>query len=222
MITIMGIRGRAARRAAAALALTAALALGGCGLLSLNQTETARIYDLTPITGGMDTLPYIDSQLVIEVPIATRALDSDRIAVRRSDFEIGYFSGVRWSDRATRLVQTHLVASFEDSGRVKAVGRQAIGLRADYTLKTELREFQAEIRNGSDGPEVTVTLNAKLIAIPAASIVASETFTQTIRLDSDKFTDTIQGFDTALDGVIEALVAWSVERMQAHEADSGV
>ncbi|MBN4046601.1 membrane integrity-associated transporter subunit PqiC, partial [bacterium AH-315-P15] len=120
----------------------------------------------------------MDWQLVVEEPVSSRALDTDRIMIKRTPFSIGYMSGARWSDRAPRMIQTRLVESFENSDRIIAVGRQTIGLRGDYNLKSELREFQAEYFNGDGGSSVLVRMNFKIIEMPSANIIASTTFSR--------------------------------------------
>ena len=49
------------------------------------------------------------------------------------------------------MVQTLMVESFDNFRCVVSVGRDTIGLRADYVLKSELREFQAEYAGVEDG-----------------------------------------------------------------------
>ena len=63
--------------------------------------------------------------------------------------QIEYYARAQWSDRAPQMVQTLMIESFENSQRIIAVGRDVVGLRADFILKSELREFQAEYFNGA-------------------------------------------------------------------------
>ena len=91
-----------------------------------------------------EDLPHVSWQLVVEEPSAAGGLATQRIALRTNLLELDYFAGSRWTEGAPRLVQTLLVESFENTGRIVAVGRQSIGLRSDFNLKSELREFQAE------------------------------------------------------------------------------
>ena len=63
-----------------------------------------------------------------------------------------------------------MIESFENSKRIVAVGRESIGLRADFILKSELREFQAEYFDGGV-PSVRVAINAKLVQMPRRSIM---------------------------------------------------
>ena len=55
-----------------------------------------------------------------------------------------YYALANWTDRAPLMVQGLVVESFENSGRIVAVGREAVGLKPDFVLKIEIREFQAE------------------------------------------------------------------------------
>ena len=78
------------------------------------------------------------------------------------------------------MVQTLMVESFEEilNSRVVSVGRDTIGLRADYVLKSELREFQAEYAAAGDQgpPQIHVRINAELVAMPRRTIEAGKTF----------------------------------------------
>ena len=99
------------------------------------------MYVLTPKSTFSDTLPRVDWQLLVELPQAQAGINTARIALRDSPIELRYFELSNWTDLAPRMIQTLIVESFENSDRIVAVGREAIGLRADYVLKTELREF---------------------------------------------------------------------------------
>lgn len=191
------------------LLCAAALLLWGCGGL-LPTTPAPDLYNLTPkstFNGGMPSVPW---QLVIEEPLAARGLDSTRIAVRPSSTQLKYLSGVRWTNRAPKMVQTLLVESFENSGKILAVGRQAIGLRSDCNLKTELREFQLEF-NEEGEPVVRVRINAKMIRQPAQEIIASETFERIVKAESQQMAPVVAAFDEALGGAMKRLVEWALK-----------
>lgn len=217
---VMNVCGALKRIVSVSAMLALALGLGACsGFSLLGESEPAKIYDLSPKSTFDEDLPATPSQLVIQEPVAAAAIDTDRIAVRTSAFEVGYFSAVRWSDRATRMVQARLVESFENSGKITAVGRQAIGLRSDYDLRTELREFQAEYASEDGAPETRVTLNAKLVVQPASVIVASQTFERVEPAASRKFDDVVAAFDEALGGVLKRVVTWALTEMEEDRLD---
>ena len=123
---------------------SATLPLTACGGI-LPQAPPSNLYTLSPKTSFIDTLPRVSWQLVVEEPYAAGGLDTHRIAIMTNPFEVKYYAEARWAERAPRMVQTLLIESFENTGKIVAVGRQSVGLRSDFNLKSELREFQAEL-----------------------------------------------------------------------------
>lgn len=200
-------RGRVAGAALLALLLTAACdaarVLGGL-------SEPSDQYVLTPKNTFSGAIPEVKWQLVVEEPVAAGGLNSARIVSQSTPTRLDYFARAVWTERAPRMVQTLLVESFENSGRITAVGRQAIGLRSDFNLKSELREFQAEFFDAETPATVRVRLNAKIIQQPGRSIIASETFEATAPAASNGMTDIVRAFDEALGRVLKRTVEWTL------------
>ena len=167
-------------------------------------------YTLSPKSSFPDTMPKVEWQLVVESPATSGALSTQRIALTRDPVQIEYFGGARWTERAPQLVQTLLVESFENSGKIIAVGRQAIGLRSDFNLKSDLREFQAEYDQEGEPPVVRVRVNSKLIKQPKRQIVASRTFERKVRAESTSMSDVVRAFDAALGKVLKRIVEWTL------------
>jgi cholesterol transport system auxiliary component len=188
----------------------AVLFLAGCSLPGFSPPP--RLYTLTPKNTFIEGLPTVTDQILIETPVAAAGLDTGRIALNRSATSLDYFAGVSWTDRAPAMIQTLMVESFENSGRVVSVGRDTIGLRADFVLKSELREFQAEYAGPDDQgpPQIHVRINAKLVAMPRRSIEAGKTFEAIERARSASFQDIIAAYDEALGKVLRRLVEWSL------------
>jgi cholesterol transport system auxiliary component len=191
---------------AACAALAASLA--ACGGILTVVGPNPNVYTLSPKNTFASELPRVEWQLVVEEPYAAGGLDTNRIAVKPSSYELKYFSDSRWSDRAPKMIQTLLVESFENTGKIVAVGREVVGLRSDFNLKTELREFQAEYTNYGQPPTVRVRLNAKLIRQPRQEIVESRNFEYTIVAKSTAMTDIVEAFDEALGKVLRRSVEW--------------
>ncbi len=185
--------------------------LGACSGVLPGGGPPANLYTLTPKNTFDDQLPRVPWQLVVEEPSAAGGLQVQSIALRTRAIELQYFAGARWTERAPRMVQTLLVESFENSGKIVAVGRQAIGLRSDFNLKTELREFQAEYANPNRPPVVHVRLSVRLIQQPRREIVASENFDAEVEAASTGMEDIILAFDDALGKVIRRTVEWSLQ-----------
>jgi cholesterol transport system auxiliary component len=190
--------------------LGGSLSLAGCGILPKVQEPTT-LYTLTPKTRFPDDLPKVKWQLVVELPTAAAGIDSSRIALAHNPFTIEYYAKAAWTDNATGMVQSLIVESFERSGRILAVGRESAGLKPDYILKTDLREFQAKYANGDPIPTVLVRMNAKLVAMPQRRIVGAITADKSVRAAGSKFEDVLVAFDDAIGHVLREIVVFTLK-----------
>ena len=190
-------------------ALIGLVLLSGCIDVLPGSGPAARLYGLSPKSSFSDSLPTVDWQLVVELPIAAETLNTPRITLSRTPLTLDYYGGARWSERAPVMVQTLLVESFENTGRIVAVARKSTDLRADYVLKTDLREFQAEY-SGDGPPIIHVKINAKLIKMPQRTIIASFKSERKIQANGTDLIDIIQAFDQGLGKVLKAIVEWAL------------
>ncbi len=195
--------------------------LPACGLPALRTPP--QLYTLTPKSTFDEQLPLVEWQLLVEPPAAAAGLDSLRIALQSTPFKLDYFADVAWTDRAPQMVQTLVVESFENSGRIVSVGRESIGLRANYVLKTELREFQAEyMENGlSAPPNVRVRINAKLVVIPRRTIIAGDNFEASTTAADNTLDSIVLAFDDALGKVLRRMVEWTLANGEEHWRNGG-
>ena len=185
--------------------------LAGCSALNpLSSGPAPNLYNLTTKNLFLSDLPAVSWQLVVEEPLAAGGLGTNRIAVRPSPTQLQYFKNASWTERLPKMLQSLLVASLEDSGRIVAVGRQAIGMRADYSLKIEIRDFQAEFFDGATVPEVRVRLSAKLLRQPRQEIIASRVFEHSVVAEAGNMRTIVTTFDRALGPLIRDLVYWAL------------
>lgn len=183
--------------------------LSGCIDLLPGSGPAAKLYTLSPKSTFSDSLPTVGWQLVVELPIGAETLNTPRIALSRTPLTLDYYGGSRWSERAPVMVQTLLVESFENTGRIVAVARKSTDLRADYVLKTDLREFQAEYE-GDGPPIVHVKINAKLIKMPQRVIIASFKSERKIQANGTEVIAIIRAFDKSLGKVLKEVVEWAL------------
>jgi len=174
--------------------LGAGTVLGGCGVLP-KVNNPVPLYTLSAVTQFDRSLPKVDWQLVVGTPVASADLDTTRIALTRSPGVIEYFAKGAWADNAPILLQDKLIESFEASGAIVAVGRDAVGLRPDYVLPSELRDFQAEI--SGDAPTAHLRLTAKLVRMPDRRIVANITIEQKVAAAGNSLPQIVDAFDRA-------------------------
>ena len=200
----------------ATVAMSALLA-GCAGLDTLTSVATPiELYSLTPKSTFSSNLPRLRQQIVVSEPTANASGSNDRITVQPSPLKVQYLPEARWVDRAPAIVQTLLVESYENTGMVDAVGRSAVGLRADFLIVTELREFQARLpkTETSAAPlEVLVRINMKVVDAFEDRIIASRSFEEIAPAGSDDADDVVAAFDEALGDVLRDSVEWSIRRM---------
>jgi len=188
------------------------LLVSACSVELPGSGEAPRLFVLSPKSSFEPGLPKADWQLLIDTPITAAGLSSQRIALNRNRLEMEYFANAGWTDSLPNLVQRLMIESFENSGKIVSVGRQAIGLRANFIVNTDLREFQAEYdpANPTAPPVAHVKINAKLIKMPQRRIVASHTFEHAVEAKSGKMEDIIRAFDLALGKALKRIVGWTL------------
>jgi cholesterol transport system auxiliary component len=155
-------------------------------------------------------MPSVFWQLAVEVPNASANLSTSRIAIAQSPTSSDYYSKTAWTDRAPLMVQTRIVDSFENSHKIIAVARESIGLRANYVLQSDLRNFEAMYFYGGT-PIAHVRIVAKLVRMPDRQIIAVGTFERCVRARADKVPRVVEAFDQALGSVMKRLVAWTLK-----------
>ncbi|WP_050604266.1 ABC-type transport auxiliary lipoprotein family protein [Ruegeria sp. 6PALISEP08] len=208
-----------------ALALLAVAIIGGCaGLGTLKQAAKPNdLYLLTPKSTFSSALPRIQKQIVVEEPTATAAVNTDQIAIQPTPLQVQYLPRARWVDRAPLIVQTLLVESYENSGKVAAVGRSTVGLRADYVIAPDLREFQGIVVEDSEAGKkvrIEVRMNIKVIDEYEDKIIASSSFQENVVAASDQTPDLVKAFDLALGRAMRDAVEWSIRRINTHVANN--
>ena len=185
------------------------LAAAGCVNVTPGGKEPARLFTLSPKSTFAKQLPTTDRHLNVDMPSAGTALNSPKIALRRSAFALDYYARATWVDRAPAMVQTLLVESFDNTRKIVSVTGQPSASRADYSLVTVLREFQAEY-DGDGPPAVRVRIKARLVELPRRTIVAATSAEHVERAKGTDLDSVINAFDEALGRVMRRIVEWTL------------
>jgi cholesterol transport system auxiliary component len=175
--------------------------LAGCSLVP-DVSQPLTLFTLKPKLTAHD-LPKVGWQLVVAEPAAERDIDTTRIALTRKTNVIEYFAGGSWSDTAPALVQAKLIEAFEASNA--AVGRDAAGLKPDYILQSDLRDFQAEYQAGG-APTAHVRLMSKLVQMPDRRIVRSVAAEASAPAAGQDLPAIVAAFEAALGQVLDKTV----------------
>ena len=139
------------------------------------------------------------------MPAAAANLNTGRIAIAQSPTSSDYYAKTAWTDRAPLMVQTRIVDSFENSRKIVAVARESIGLRANYVLQPDLRNFEAMYFYGGRRSCRSAS-SPSWCACPTGRSSASATFERCVRARADKVPKVVEAFDQALGSVMKRLV----------------
>lgn len=191
-----------------ALSITIGVVLTGCGGI-FSDTPRRPLYQLKPAVVFSSPVRHVSAQLLLALPNAPAGLDTNRVALSRAPMSLDYFADAEWTDSAPLVVQAALLDGFEKSGAVPAVGRDTAGLRADYILETDLRDFTAAYDSPNGPPRVTVAFSLKLIKIPDRKILAQRSIIRQQPAAGNKIPDIVEAFNAALGSAVEEAVRWT-------------
>lgn len=181
----------------------AAPVLGACGIVP-KVNQPLNLYSLSPKVAEIASPPPTDWQLVVATPAAGADLGTNRIALSRATNRIEYFAEGVWADAAPALVQAKLIEAFETAVPRLAVGRDAAGLKPDFILQSDLRDFQA-VYAGANA-EVAVKIAARLVKMPERRIMGTITAQARVPGSGGGLPGVVAAFETALGNVFAELI----------------
>ena len=155
-------------------------------------------------------------QLIVETPLCSATLDTARMLVMPTPGVLEVFPGARWRDTTPALLRSLVVQGFESTGRIVGIGSAKSGLRADYALAIELRDFQLEINAGK--AQAAVRFQASLLDYTSNRVLATHSFSALAPATGADAASAFVAFETALNTVIPQLVEWTFhEGNTAHD-----
>lgn len=188
-----------------------AFSLAACsGNLIGPPSPAPELYLLNPQFGPVPDGPIIRQQLVVALPVAPAALDTDRIALERAPNTLDYFAHCQWADRLPLLLQLLLVEAFEKSGRVPAVGREGAGLRADVVLDTEIRDFEAYYAVPDAAPEIRAKFMVKLLGATRHDVLGTTEIARSVQSGANDLPRITAAFEAAAGGALSEIVRWNL------------
>lgn len=179
--------------------------LGGCQLPGSGPAP--REFRLTPKTTFGD-LPKVDWSLAVARTSAGPALDSTRIAVKRTGVEVEYFADARWVDRPAAMLQPLLIQSFRSSGAIAVVGDDRAAFRPNFVLSTDISAFQAI--EGENQPAARVAIASSLLQMPRREVVGTTEVGRTVEAAAGDLNAITEAFDDALGKVMKRIVEWTL------------
>jgi len=193
------------------VAVSAALAAGCFGGLK-NEAVVPRIYRVD--APAFETGGSLAADLSVVVERTAPGLEGDGVAVRWPGNRLDYVAGARWAGDLARMLQSALVESFQDSGRLRSVQGDVGRFGATHTLVIEVRRFEADYAAGGlpvAQVELAVTLgrNSDRQVIASFTVAASEAATE------NRQTTVVAALDAAFARAAGEIAARALEALAA-------
>jgi len=187
----------------------AAVALSACSSI-VGPPEAPPIYLLRPPVPPAGGGPRVDWQMSIVLPDAPDSLDTTRIVLQQPDGTMDFYAGAAWPDRLSLLVQSALLDAFQASNRIAAVARDTDGLKSDYLLQTDIRDFEAVYETADTAPSAVVRIQARLVGVHSRTIVKSLEARAEVPADANTVPAVVAAMNQALGQTMGHIVDWAL------------
>lgn len=183
--------------------LLLALCLSACSAVN-HASAPLDAYTLQPLPVAQGVAG--SRHLVVELPTASGALTTDRILIKPNALQAEYLPNGRWVDPVPELLQTLLVASLQNAGGFRLVGRDGAGMTPDFVVLTEVNDFQAETI--ATGTQVRVALTLSVLAAADHRLIATHRFDATEPASTSDTLTLVSAFDQATRRILSEAVTW--------------
>lgn len=207
-------------RALTVLLPMAAFLLAGCGGLLGGLGASGpppELYTLEPLERDKRD-SVVASRLLVEEPVLSGALSSQRIAVRPGDRRYAYLGGARWEASAARLIQRYLAHSLDNITAFEAIGDVNSNLAVAFRLRLDVRAFNAVAGPDGGAPRVEIAWVATLVRGSKPEVIARRYFEVGERAGSDRPGDLVAAFNTAGDALVTDMADWIRESVDGSQA----
>jgi cholesterol transport system auxiliary component len=185
--------------AAAALLLASTLSLSGCGGLFESKLDAPQTYVLRlPPTASVNAAGAQPlGSVLVQRPETSPGLNSDLIALLRSDRRFDYFSATRWAAPLPDVAESVIVDALRGTGAFSAVMDDTSPFAPNYNLRVTLRRFEADYTAGDAAPTVHVILDCTLGRHRDRALMGSFTAQGSVRASEDRITAVVAAFEAA-------------------------
>jgi cholesterol transport system auxiliary component len=185
---------------------TGALSLGGCGSLLETTLPAPQAYVLrlapqpTPAATGTSA-----GSVLVQRPEAGPGLDSDGIALLRSEQRFDFYAASRWAAPTPDVVESLIIDALRGSGAFAAVFDDSSPYAPQYVLRVTLRRFEADYTKGGGAPMVHVALDCTLGRHRDRALLASFTAQGSAQAGEDRLNSVVAAFGTAASAAMNEL-----------------
>ena len=201
------------RKAIAVIALP--LVLAGCGGVFESRIAAPQTYVLRLPPSTAQTPALTVGSVLVQRPEAGPGLDSNRIALLRSDRRFDFYAASLWAAPAPDVLESVIVESLRGTKAFSAVFDDAAPFAARYDLRCTMRRFEADYTDGGGAPTVHAALDCTLGRHRDRALLASFTAHGSVRAGEDRLGPVVAAFEaatvTAMNQLTQTVTATIVE-----------
>jgi cholesterol transport system auxiliary component len=137
--------------------------------------------------------------ILLQRPEAGPGLESERIALLRSDQRFDFYAASRWAAPAPDLVENVMIDALRATGAFTAVFDDSAPFAPRYSLRCALRRFEADYTagSGSQMPTVQVALDCTLGRHRDRELLATFTAQGSAPAREDRVNAVVAAFESA-------------------------
>jgi cholesterol transport system auxiliary component len=197
------------------VALCAGLALSGClGGLKNGTPQPANYRINAPeLAAG----PAVAADVLVTVEATAPGLDGVGIAARFPSSRLDYIADARWPVRTPALVESALIESLQNSGRLRSVQGDFSRFRATHTIALEVRRFEADYAAG-EPPVAEVALAVTIGRHSDRRVLASFAVEAEEKAAENRVSSVVAALDGAFGTAAAELAEKSLEAIAADVA----
>lgn len=181
-----------------------AFAVAGCigGGDKIEAIYTLAAVPAPPVSGATS------AQILVPEPRALEALSTAKIPVKPTPITLAYYPAVALEDQIPKVLQRMILDTFQNTGRVQAVGLPGESLLINYQVVTEIRAFQAETFGAN---QARIEVYAKLLDDSNGRVIANRAFAVTVPIGGDAPEEAAEGLNLAAQTLATDVVGWTLD-----------
>jgi cholesterol transport system auxiliary component len=179
------------------LVLSASLPLTSCSGVFESDMAAPQAYVLRLPPGPAPEPGPTAGRVVVQRPEASPGLESERIALLRSEQRFDFYAASRWAAPAPDILESVIIDTLRATGAFSAVLDDSAAFAGRYSLRCTVRRFEADYTKVSGAPTVFVTLDCTLGRRRDRELLASFTAQGSARAAEDRLNAVVGAFEAA-------------------------
>ena len=205
--------------------LTTSFALTACSGVFESKLDAPQAYVLRLPPATAPAAAANGGSVLLQRPQAGPGLDSDRIALLRSDQRFDFYAASRWAAPAPDLIESVMLDALRATGAFSAVFDDSAPYAPVYNLRCGLRRFESDYtseRGGAGGraPTVHVALDCTLGRRRDRQLLASFTAQGSSVAGEDRLSAVVAAFEAATATAMKELGRAIVDALAAEKPPS--